>query len=1200
MQMYWQVLAGNLMRQTIDRILEGKFEYDKGSLDFSCSRIELTLSADELYTGSFEILCDAGAASLGYLYSSDIRMHLLTDTFSGIGEEIGYTFSAKGLEEGDVVKGEIYVISNHGEYYLPYVVTIAHSTLDSSLGNIRNLFHFANLAKTNWDEAVKLFYSERFAELFKGNDKQFLCAYKGLSTYYGNEQNVEEFLLEINKKQPTEYIVDRDNISLEEPDTSVMEYIDITRNGWGYTCLSVICDADFVELSSENLTDNDFLGNYLHYPIVINPSKLHSGNNYATIRFFNAFTSFEVKVRVVGNLMVKSAISKNVEFNRIMIDMVTYYQAFRLRRINTDTWLAETGLIVDRLQALRPDDRTAKMFKAQLLITEERYNEAKWILDQIENSFEFSRECASPEWAYFLYLTTLINREERYIDQITDEVENIYNRDTSQWRVAWLLLYLSAEYAVSPTKKWLFITRQLSLNCTSPIMYVEAANMLSMNAAMLTKLEPVEVRILRYMIRENLLTQEIARQAVYLAGSGKWYSDGIIKILQACYDCLQDSESLATLCNLLIANDKYGPEFFQWFKLAIEEEARVTKIYEYYMMSLDISRPFDLPKMVFMYFSYQNELDWVHTAYLYARVIERREELEDLFIAYKDQIDKFTINQIAEGHMNRDLAVIYRFVLNENVISKDMAIKLAKLIFTHRISIDSDVPTKVIVYQSRENVGEAYPIVNREAFVPIYNKDFSIMFEDNFSNRYMKSINYDIEKLMVPGKLANMLLPYVDDNLSFDVYACECSSEMVEITDVNRVRYQRILDSRDIDEGYKTEIRTKLMQYYYDNDQILELDNVLGSLEPEGMNTKERNSCIRFMIIRGMYDKAISWIYDFGTEGVDPRDLVKLCSNLIVRSDFEPSGEITDISSYCFAKNKYDETILKYLCDNYMGMTKDLRKLFTVAENFDIDVFGMCEKLLVQMLFTGYFVSERMDIYRKYIQGGPSINIQKAFLAQCCFDYFVKEQLTESYVFEEITRLKSQNEKLMTVVKLAYVKFYSENKKLVEETTGEYIKEFLDDLISEGIYFSYFKEFMEQGVEEINRFADKTFIEYKTEPGRKVMIHYIVECGEDYSGEYITKEMPDMYGGLHSMPFVLFFGENLLYYITEEIDGEEQLTESGNITKSDIGSDISTSRFSEINDIVISHTLQDYEALEHLVYEYRRKEYVINKMFTMK
>lgn len=1187
------------MRATIDRILEGKFNYEKGSLDFSCTRLEINVSAGELYTGSFGISSAPGRLSEGYIFTNDVRMQLLSDYFSGTAEEIGFTFSAKGLAEGDVVKGDIYVVSNQGEYYLPYVVNVSHSTLDSSLGSIRNLFHFANLAKMNWDEAVALFYNDEFKNIFKGNDKQYLKAYLGLSAYYGNEQNVEEFLLEINKKQPTEYIVERKSIVVDEPDNQVQEYIDITRNGWGYTSLSVICDADFIVLSKENISESDFLGNYLHYEFVIDPYRFHSGNNYATIRFFNAFTSFEVTVKVNGNTIDKPVIAKDIEYSRAMMDIITFYKAFRLRRISADSWMAETGLIVDRLQSLRPDDRAAKMFKAQLLITEERYNEAKWILDQIEATFE-EGEYLSPQWAYYLYLTTLVNREEPYIDRITEEVENIYNSDSAQWRVAWLLLYLSAEYAVSPVKKWLFIENQLSFNCTSPVMFVEAANMLLLNSALLTKLEDIELRVINFMIKEGILTREIARQIVYLAGSGKWYSKRLVEILKKCYELNLDTESLATICELMINNNLYGPEYYQWYKLGIEEEVRVTNIYEYYMLSLDLSRNIELPKMVYLYFSYENSLDWEHAAYLYARIIDNRDSLDGVFDNYSEQIERFAINQVAEGHMNKDLAVIYRFVLNEHVLSKDMANRLAPLIFTHRISIDSDLPAKVIVYQSRECVSESYPIVNKEAFVPLYYKDYFVMFEDNFSNRYIPSVNYDIEKLIIPGKLASMLTPSVEDNLSFDVYACESSGDMVDVNEENRERYQHILDSFEIESSYKTEIRSKLMQYYYDNDKIRELDAILDALDPEEMSGKERRNCIKFMIMRGMYDKAFDWVCDYGMEGMEPKNMVKLCSSLISRGDFEVTPRITSICAACFFKGKYDEAILKYLCTNFFGLSKDMKKLFTAAQNFDIDVFGMCENMLVQMLYTGYYISERINIYRKYIQGGASTKIQMAFLAQCCYDYFVKEQLTESFVFDELTRLKSQGEEFLTVQELAYVKFYSENPDLVGDTQREFIKGFLDDLIGKGIYFSYFKEFMEQGVEEINRFTDKTFIEYKTDPGKKVTIHYIVETESEAKGEYITREMPDMYGGVHSMAFVLFFGENLQYYITEDINGEELLTESGNITKNDIGSDISTSRFSEINDIVISHTLGDYETLEHLVYEYKRKEYLIKKLFTMK
>lgn len=43
------------MQQYIERILEGKFEYDKGNLEFGCSKIELTLKRGEICEGMFTV-----------------------------------------------------------------------------------------------------------------------------------------------------------------------------------------------------------------------------------------------------------------------------------------------------------------------------------------------------------------------------------------------------------------------------------------------------------------------------------------------------------------------------------------------------------------------------------------------------------------------------------------------------------------------------------------------------------------------------------------------------------------------------------------------------------------------------------------------------------------------------------------------------------------------------------------------------------------------------------------------------------------------------------------------------------------------------------------------------------------------------------------------------------------------------------------
>lgn len=1187
------------MKTTVEKILKGQFDYEKGSLELSTSRIELALFPGQIVAGSFFVNGVPGRITEGHVYSNDIRMKLITDSFSGETSEIGYSFSALGLEEGDVVSGEIIIISNQGEYYLPYVSTIQQKNIDSSLGNIKNLFHFTNLAKSNWDEAVKLFYSDEFLSVFKGNDAQYKKVYLGLSHFYGNEQNVEEFLMSINKKQAVEYIPERDTIVIHDPSTITEEYVNITRNGWGYTSLHVETEGSFVSVSKSEITDNDFLGNFLSFPVTINPENLHGGQNLGRVRFFNAFTNFEVTVLVSSEVISKHDLSKHLEYNHAQYDLLTYYEAFRTKKINSDTWITESSHIVDRMQQIFEEELLPKLLKAQLLIMEERYNEAKWILDKAETELNEKGDFLSATWAYYLYLTTMISREESYIDMITAEVSKIYSNDQSDWRVGWMLLYLSEDYAVSPQKKWLFIEQQIETGCISPVFYVEAANMLIGNPGLLCRLSHFEIKIIGYMVKKEMLTEDCARQFVYLVSKEKKFSKHLLDLCEEIYKLFPNNDTATVICEYLIKGDIKDSKAHEWYLFAITNELRVTMVYEYFMQSMDLSMDYEIPKMVYLYFSYESNLSWEYAAFLFSHILKDKDEYPDIFESFKPQIERFAAIAILDRHINKDMASIYRYVLNDVTFTDEMSKALSSLLFTHKITVNNKEFTKVIVYQSHECVEQTYPLVNGVAYVPLYNKDFVILFEDGLSNRYAEDSEYELEMLMVPGKLAARLLPVIKDNLEFNVYALESSSEMVEISEETKERYAMVLEDTRIEEDYKALIREKIISFYYEKDMIRELDAILEDYDPLIISKRERILAIKYMVMRGMYEKAIDWIIRFGPEGVDIRDLVKLASKLIERNEFIYNDDYVRICASVFFKGKYDETILKYLVDNYRGMTKDMRKIFNAAENFDLDLYKMCENLILQMLTTGYFVSERMDIYKRYVQGGANSDIQNAYLSQCSFDYFVKEALMEPYVFEELTKVKVRGEKIQKVEMLAYLKFYSENTSLLDETIKGICDEYLKLLVSEGIYMSFFKVFFEGSDIDAGKFSDKTIIEYKTDPGKKVFIHYVIEGDEETLSEYVTEEMPDMYGGVHAKAFILFFGENLLYYITEESEGEELLTESASIQKSDINRENTDSRFNEVNDIVIAKTLQDYDTVNSLLYDHHKHNYIVKKMFKL-
>ena len=168
------------MQESVKRILEGNFDYENGSLDFSCTKLELFLPKGSVYEGSFHITATSNSYTKGYITTSDARMECLMPEFVGNDVEIPFCFHGENMEEGDVLKGTFSIVSNQGEYYLPFVVSIEYMVLSSSVGNVKNLFHFANLAKSNWREAVNLFYSPDFPRVFVGSDAQLYDCYRAL------------------------------------------------------------------------------------------------------------------------------------------------------------------------------------------------------------------------------------------------------------------------------------------------------------------------------------------------------------------------------------------------------------------------------------------------------------------------------------------------------------------------------------------------------------------------------------------------------------------------------------------------------------------------------------------------------------------------------------------------------------------------------------------------------------------------------------------------------------------------------------------------------------------------------------------------------------------------------------------------------------------------------------------------------------
>lgn len=1182
------------MRSAVERILAGDLKKGIHSLDFSSPRIELSVQENTFFEGTFQIYGAEGQFTEGKVFSNRLRMKCLVDSFSGSREDVTYRFDASGMEEGEVVKGEFCIISNQGEYTIPFEVAIVTAEVDSSLGSIRNLFHFANLAKTNWEEAVNLFYSREFTQIFKGVDRQYYAIYRGLSGGEPRQQNVEEFLLSVKKKQQVEFLVEETEIRIDAPRENAEYKVIVNRNGWGFSELSVETEGDFLILEKEVIRDEDFLGNCYRLPFYIAHEKLHAGRNYGVIRLYNAYTDLAVTVFVYEAKTITRFAGIRTKKKHLTVELMQYYEAFRTRKISASLWMQETDKRLQELVEMDDRDPAYRLMQVQLLITQERFNEANWLLEQVDGMLQGN--FIPSLYGYYLYLTTLIHREEDYIDEVAGQVERIYTQYSQEWRIAWLLIYLSEDYNKSPSRKWLVLEEQIRKGCKSPVLYIEAWNLIAANPTLLAQLEEIELQVLLYAAKKELLTPEVIGQIVYLASKHKTYSDRLFHLLEKCYELQQTDEVLQAVCMLLIKGNKAETKYFPWYERGVEKELRITRLYEYYMMSCKLTDHTRIPKIVLMYFAFDSNLDSIHNAFLYTYVHQNREEYPELYENYREQIERFTVFQILKGRNNKWLSYLYRNVVTPVMITEETAKGLATVLFIHRVSIRrKDICRVILIYEkgSKERVFDVTP---GDVYLPIYSSDYQIVLEDMKGNRYCGDREYEVERLIIPDKIALMVAPYVTGEIDFDMWLCERGKVLAVVNEENVQSMKRLALSDTLISSLEKEIRMRLIHFFYDNDRMQELDVFLEELLPEQIDNRSYAEVVRFMVIRGMYVKAYGWIKERGGQGIEPKVIMRLCSRMIALEEAEQDDTMTALIYMTFQAGKYDENLLKYLVSYYSGTIKSMRDIWKAAVAFGMDTYEISERILVQMLYSSAYVGESIQIFKSYIAGGAKAEVEIAFLSQSCFDYFVGEKVTDEFVMQDMQRVIERKEEIPLVCKLAYTKFYAENKKLIDDKVSRHLVFFLRELISLHLYFPYYKEYVEH-ISFMRQFADKTMIQYKVEEGSKAIIHYLLEKDGGADGEYTEEEMRDMFGGICVKEFILFFGEKLQYYITETDGQKEHLTQSGTLNRSDTDRDQRESRYNLINDIAIGRALHDNNAVDGFLREYFEQAFIVKELF---
>ena len=1181
------------MKRTVLSMAEENFDFSvhDGKVSFSTERIEFVFVDDSQRTGSFSVICEGDTPILGICQANNPRMKVLNPQFKGFEPSIEFEFDSTGMEPGDVAKGEFILLTDKGEYSLPFICVRETDYINSTLGHIKNLFHFANLARTNWNEAVNVFYSNDFLSIIQGSDSQYRSLYRGLSENVLNEPNIDEFLVAIKKKDRIKYTLETNEISLVNPKEETTKKIVLRKNTWGYVNVDVRSEGNFVFLPCTHYSGDDFEDDKLEIEVKIINEFLKKGRNFGKVYIDTPKEKFEVVIKA-DNQCDDISKHENFMYKKALDSLLRLYLDFSFDRMSQAEWCKESLKIAETIQGTNEHNILSALLKAQIFIISKKDKEASRILDGVDAIIENER-LSDETYGYYLYITSLLSKEADIVNRSLRKIKKFYAKDMGNTVLSWLILYLTEEFYTRSDKKLEFLVEQFRYGNNSPILYIEGLNILNENPSLLMKLDDYEEAVLRFGLKYKAISANLGERIQFFVSRQKEFKQIWFDILKYQYAYMPSKELLNTIVTYLCKGNKIGEEYFEWYSLGVRSELRITRLYEYFMDCLPLNYDKDLPQMVMMYFAYQNDLDYRKKAFLYHNVLTRKAKFPEIAVSYRETLEAFAREQLKEKHINEDLLFIYAKVMNPDFVTEDNANECVTLQFVRRVKVPEGVRRVILLHD--KIIGEQrFNPENGLVYCPIYSADYRLFYEDIYGNRQVVPEENVSEAILNNPMLLEKIAHLVSDKIGLIMCRVESSYTYETVNDDNVFDYERLLHSDIITYTYKKSIIKKMLKYYFDNDYYSELEDILQRVKPEIFEGEEKGEFLQILIARGMYDNAFALLPVFGCEHVEKKSILRLVSRLLERTDFEEDEKMIAYAQYVYREGKYDGNILAYLEQNFRGTVKELKALYKDCEAFGLDTYILVENIIIQILFTNVFCADKVRFLDRFIEMQGTQGLEKAFLAQCSYDYFSKDTVTDDYIFERIEKMIADKEDLNRISKLALLKYYSFASK------DTWNKELIDKLVNEElerkVCFPFFMTF-ESIVKNLQSYSDYSFVEYKGNPKGHVVIHYCIEHDDGAATEYRKEEMNNLYGSIFVKSFILFCDETVQYYITEENQNMEQLTQSSVLVRSEAESESKPWRFTALNDCIIAKKLDDYITVENDLVSYMEKDFLTKELF---
>ena len=580
------------MKAIVEQYAKGQFKVDRPEVEISEKSFKINIEAGTVYEGSFSVISKNGFPIKGMVYDSRYVLRFEDHSFISRNFTVKYSFDATCLEAGQNFKGHINVITDGGEWRLPYDLSVVQPCIKHHDEKIDDLFKFASLAERNWNDAARLFVNDDFRRTFIDKETLIKKMYESLLDSRSVNQAMEEFLVLVSKKRTVTLSVSKAKIDIAMPRETESITVDITKNTWGYTFSEIKSESEFIIPSKKTISAKDFTGNVCSLKVYISPEHVPDGENTGKLVIENIYQRIEVEIHLTKPLLARpnqELRDKVQDYKRCKSEITRAYLDFRMERISLEEYIQKNMSALKRLNELEPED---DMFRLGII----HMNILGGELSKVEQEFmrieaDVDKESMGKEQlCYYNYLKAMMEKDDDVTEKTANIIRRNYRVEEPKMFYFWLLLFVDSTYSEDKSALYRELSQMYNEGENSPIIYFELCNLLNSNPMLLKRLTSYEITAIKWGLRHKYISDDVLIEFVKLAGKNKEFNKQIFDVLREIYD---KNESELRSERMKIAEERGIDESLLYESVKKDEESSpLSSIHEYDDESLE-DIPFD-------------------------------------------------------------------------------------------------------------------------------------------------------------------------------------------------------------------------------------------------------------------------------------------------------------------------------------------------------------------------------------------------------------------------------------------------------------------------------------------------------------------------------------------------------------------------------------------------------------------------------